>query len=169
MEETFYSDSRSVNKSQLISSKRIGNENYLAEKWRIIGFNNLREQMQIENPSANTFKQNALIRADSIYSSYNVPIIKEQKLHRIRPFSMKQPRRIQQKVDEKFIQINNESKQTPNPNLPTVWNTNSNNCQVQMPFKNFRIPSEGSLTVQENMISTGFSKVNQTNDYDSFK
>ena len=124
--------------------------------------------MQVPNLSLAAFKQSALLKADSIYSSYNVPTIKDQKMHRFRPMTTKQPRKIRQKIDEKFIK-DDASSEAPNPNLPTVWNINNSNCPVQMPFKNFHVPSESSLTVQDNLKSTGFSKMNRINDYDSLK
>ena len=102
MEETFYSDSRSQNKSH-INTSVFGNNEGLGRYSKDNNINKLTSQIPNSNPSVFVLKQNALWKADSVYSSNNVPIIKDVKSRKIRPMSMKQPRKLRQKIDEKYL------------------------------------------------------------------
>lgn len=79
---------------------------------------------------------NALSKADSVYSSNNVPMIKDVKTSKIRPMSTKNPRRLRKKIEGK-LSHNADLSQMNDQDLSTVWNSNNPNNFVQVPFQNF--------------------------------
>jgi len=98
MDDTFYSDSRShINKSNI----------------------NINAMPNTKLDDRGMISSNALFKADSIYSSNNVPVIKNIKARPFRPMSMKQPRKLRQQIDEKYLDQSHKSKVH---NLPTAWN-----------------------------------------------
>ena len=142
MDDTFYSDSRSfINKSNVNISIFNNQENLFSVSKRMSNLQKMPEAPQY------AWQTNALSKADSVYSSNNIPIIKDYKAKRFRPMSMKQPRKLRQKIDEKYLDRSNPQHIDQ---MPTAWNNSK--IKVQIPFSNGPIPME------ESFMSTGQMK-----------
>ena len=137
MDETFYSENRSlVNKSNYNGSMFGNNETNYRDLKRQSNYQKLAEQLPGINLPQYFTKSNALSKADSVYSSNNVPVIKNYKTTKIRPMSMKQPRRLRQKIDDKYAKNNADLPMNNDMIMPTVWNSKNPQSFVQIPFKN---------------------------------
>lgn len=97
--------------------------------------NKLAEQLPGTYLPQNILQSNALSKVDSVYSSNNVPVIKDLKTKKIRPMSMKQPRKLRQKIDEKYLK-NQDISFINDAGMPTVWNSKNPSGFVQIPFQN---------------------------------
>lgn len=158
MDETFYSDSRSIiNKSNVNISVFGGtNDGFFNENKRFSNINKLAEQLPGTNLPQYAMNSNALSKADSVYSSNNVPVIRDLKTKRARPLSMKQPRKLRQKIDEKYLKNSDGHHDT---SMPTVWNMKNPNPSgiTQVPFKNVPSMAESSFMEPHMVKSPEFS------------
>lgn len=166
MDTSFYSDSRSIiNKSNMNISILGSNDGRLNDKRRMLNLAKLSEQIPGTNLPSYILKTSALSKADSVYSSSNVPVIKDLK-SRMRPMSMKHPRKMRQKIDEKFLKnpdLHNENIMA----MPTIWNPKNPNNHIQIPFHNapFEDPSMMSYTQLKRPDFTQSRFENETNGY----
>ncbi|CAI2359262.1 unnamed protein product [Moneuplotes crassus] len=136
IDETFYSENRSVmNKSSAPNSK-VRNDSLSFISKRLSNYQKLGDQLPGINIPQYFMGASALSKVDSVYSSNNVPVIKDLKVGRIRPMSMKNPRKLRQKIDEKYYK-NPDLQNINDQSMPTVWNSNNPNNFVQVPFRNF--------------------------------
>lgn len=169
LDETFYSDSRSfINKSNVNISVFGNNDALLNEKSKYLkNLNMLADQLPGVNLPQYLFKSNALAKADSVYSSNNVPIIRDFKTKKARPMSMKHPRKLRQKIDEKYL--NNHDVSQYNPSMPTVWNSKNPHGFVQIPFQNAPFNQDSSFMSNTNIKSPEFSQNKFDSEQENFK
>lgn len=169
LDETFYSDSRSfINKSNVNISVFGNNDALLNEKSKYLkNLNMLADQLPGVNLPQYLFKSNALAKADSVYSSNNVPIIRDFKTKKARPMSMKHPRKLRQKIDEKYL--NNHDVSQYNPSMPTVWNSKNPHGFVQIPFHNAPFNQDSSFMSNTNIKSPEFSQNKFNSEQENFK
>jgi hypothetical protein len=154
MDDTFYSDSRSfINKSNVNISIFNNKDNLFSVSKRMSNLQKMSEAPQY------VWQTNALSKADSVYSSNNIPIIKDCKAKRFRPMSMKQPRKLRQKIDEKYLDKSNPQWMD---HMPTAWNNSK--IKVQIPFSNEYIPKEDSFMRTGQVKSPGNNKLRADNE-----
>lgn len=145
------------------------NDALLNEKSKYIkNLNMLADQLPGVNLPQYLFKSNALAKADSVYSSNNVPVIRDFKTKKVRPMSMKHPRKLRQKIDDKYLN-NHDVSQYNNPSMPTVWNSNNPQGFVQIPFQNAPFYQENSFMTNTNIKSPEFSQQKFDSEQENFK
>lgn len=161
IDETFYSDNKSmINRSNVNISMFNGKEGGFNTKKRKSNYHKLAEQFPGVNVPQNYIENNALSKADSIYSSNNVPNIKGYEGKKMRPMSMKQPRRLRNKIDEKYKKNPDISKVNEKAN-PTMWNIKNTNSFVQVPFQNVAMGMDTSFVSTNFIKSPEFQSQNQ--------
>ena len=101
--ETFQSDGISIYKGNTSKSVFKMQEGLNSQSRRKTNINQLAEQLNATNLPNFGSKPSIMTKIDSVYSSNNVPTIKDIKYKNMRPMSMKHPRKLRQKIDQKFI------------------------------------------------------------------
>jgi len=157
-----------VNKSQVLAfSSNPGNtkkatvmdETFYSDNKSMINRSNANISLPGVNLPQNLFGGNALSKADSVYSSNNVPNIKDFNGKKVRPLSMKQPRRLRHKIDEKYSKMSDISRGGEEA-MPTIWNSKNPNSFVQVPFKNIAMGMDTSFVSTNLMKSPDFRSQN---------
>lgn len=160
IDDTFYSDNKSmINRSNANISMFGTKEGIFNNKKRKSNYRKLAEQLPGVNLPQNLFGGNALSKADSVYSSNNVPNIKDFNGKKVRPLSMKQPRRLRHKIDEKYSKMSDISRGGEEA-MPTIWNSKNPNSFVQVPFKNIAMGMDTSFASTNLMKSPDFRSQN---------
>ena len=101
--ETFQSDGISVYKGNTTKSVFKVQDGLNSQSRRKTNIYQLAEQLNSTNLPNFASKPSIMTKIDSVYSGNNVPTIKDIKNKNIRPTSMKHPRKLKQKIDQKFI------------------------------------------------------------------